>query len=130
MSPAKQNSDVPSSVLQERYGEAYFRGETSGFSAEGYAQVHADWSHWLPFFAREAGEGASWLDLGCAFGFLVDEAREAGFRAVGVDVSRYALREARRCHPSKKLNVVAAVGEELPFAPRSARPGLILTSAM
>jgi 2-polyprenyl-3-methyl-5-hydroxy-6-metoxy-1,4-benzoquinol methylase len=119
MSPAKQNSDVPSSVLQERYGEAYFRGETSGFSAEGYAQVHADWSHWLPFFAREAGEGASWLDLGCAFGFLVDEAREAGFRAVGVDVSRYALREARRCHPSKKLNVVAAVGEELPFAPRS-----------
>ena len=119
MSPAKPSPDVPSAVLQERYGEAYFNGETSGFSREGYAQVHADWSHWLPFLMREAGEGAAWLDLGCAFGFLVDQARRAGFRAVGADVSCYALGESRRCHLDQRLDVVAALGESLPFAARS-----------
>jgi SAM-dependent methyltransferase len=119
MSAAKQSLEVPSAVLQERYGEAYFHGETSGFSRDGYAQVHADWSHWLPFFAQEAGEGATWLDLGCAFGFLVDQAGEAGFRAFGVDVSQYALRESRRHHPEQSLNLVGALGEALPFAPRS-----------
>ena len=119
MPSAKQCSEVSSAVLQERYGEAYFHGETSGFSEEGYAQVHADWSHWLPFLRREAGEGAAWLDLGCAFGFLVDQASAAGFRSFGVDVSRYALRESRRSHPGKNLNLVAGLGETLPFAPRS-----------
>ena len=64
--------------LQEVYGRGYFHGANSGFASEGYGKVHATWKHWMPWVAREVGAGGRWLDLGCAYGFLVAEAREAG----------------------------------------------------
>ena len=36
------------------------------------------------------------LDIGCAFGFFLAMAEASGFGVCGVDVSRHALREARR----------------------------------
>lgn len=110
---------LPSRLLQERYGRGYFHGENSGFAHEGYDRVHATWRHWMPFFATEVGAGARLLDLGCAYGFLVREAREAGLRAVGVDASRFAIAQASACAPDVAGRLLVAHAERLPFADAS-----------
>lgn len=114
-----QTEPLGSQLLQEVYGEGYFHGANSGFAEEGYARIHATWQHWMPWVREEVGGGARWLDLGCAYGFLVEEARSAGFRAVGLDASAYAVRQAA-------VHAAAAVGrlslghaEALPFASAS-----------
>ena len=58
-----------------------------------------------------ARAGAALLDVGCGGGFLLREAE--GLRAVGVEISDVALREARRTAPAAGL--VLAPGERLPF---------------
>jgi 2-polyprenyl-3-methyl-5-hydroxy-6-metoxy-1,4-benzoquinol methylase len=116
MLASTDRSPLPSRVLQERYGEGYFRGENSGFAAEGYDRVHATWKYLMPFVRAEVGEGARWLDLGCAYGFLVDEARAAGFRAEGLDASHFAVAQARRHAPAVAERLVAGHAERLPFA--------------
>ncbi|HZR83306.1 MAG TPA: methyltransferase domain-containing protein [Candidatus Binatia bacterium] len=110
---------VPSRILQERYGAGYFHGENSGFAREGYGAVHATWGHWMEFVAREVGPGARWLDVGCAYGFLVEEARAAGFRALGIDASRFALREAATWSRASSDRLACAHAERLPLADAS-----------
>ncbi len=36
------------------------------------------------------------LDIGCAYGFFMALAEKSGFQSYGIDISRHALREARR----------------------------------
>jgi len=110
---------LPSRLLQERYGRGYFHGENSGFAHEGYDRVHATWRHWMPFLESEVGPGARLLDLGCAYGFLVREAREAGFRAVGVDASRFAVAQAGASALEAVGRLLVAHAERLPFADAS-----------
>ncbi len=105
-----------SPLLQELYGEGYFHGANSGFAHEGYAHVHATWQHWMPWARQEVGEGARWLDLGCAYGFLVQEARAAGFLAVGLDASRYAVAQAREHAGAAAGRLLQGHAEALPFA--------------
>ena len=110
----REETDLPSSnVLQARYGRGYFHGENSGFSELGYDAVHGDFRYLLPFLAAEAGEGATVLDLGCAYGFLCEELAQAGFRTIGFDVSLYALHEGRA--RLSELALAAARGENLPL---------------
>jgi 2-polyprenyl-3-methyl-5-hydroxy-6-metoxy-1,4-benzoquinol methylase len=110
---------LPSQLLQERYGRGYFHGETSGFAQEGYGQVHASWRHWMPFLRQQVGVGARLLDLGCAYGFLVVEALDAGFDAIGIDASRFAIGEARAFAPPAAGRLLAAHAERLPFPDQS-----------
>ena len=110
---------LPSQLLQERYGRGYFHGENSGFAHEGYGQVHATWRHWMPFLRAQVGTGARLLDLGCAYGFLVVEALDAGFDAVGVDASRFAIGEAGAWARPAVGRLLAAHAERLPFADAS-----------
>ncbi|MEW6270101.1 MAG: methyltransferase domain-containing protein [Thermodesulfobacteriota bacterium] len=110
---------LPSQLLQQRYGFGYFHGENSGFASDGYDRVHGTWRHWMPFLAAEVGAGARLLDLGCAYGFLVVEALEAGFRALGVDASRFALAQAARHAAPAAGRLVAAHAERLPLADAS-----------
>lgn len=42
--------------------------------------------------------GGRLLDVGCAFGFLLDAARARGFEAFGLDLSAAAVAHARRAH--------------------------------
>jgi O-antigen biosynthesis protein len=57
--------------------------------------------HWLSFFAMIADRLAAdiaprvTLDAGCAFGFLVEALRDRGVEAYGVDISEYAIEQAR-----------------------------------
>src|SRR5215831_9167839 len=106
-------------ALQERYGAGYFHGENSGFSKDGYGRVHASWEHWMPFVRAQVGARARWLDLGCAYGFLVGEARQAGFRAVGLDASRFAVSQARDHAGDASGALACAHAERLPIRDES-----------
>jgi SAM-dependent methyltransferase len=81
-----------------RFGPRYFAGEEAGH----YPAYGAD----EPVHRRNArrvlgrveparGPGARLLDVGCGYGFLLDEARRAGWNVAGVDVSAHAREEAR-----------------------------------
>lgn len=111
-----ETEPMGSELLQELYGEGYFHGANSGFAQEGYARIHATWKHWMPWVRGEVGAGARWLDLGCAYGFLVEEARGAGFRAVGLDASAYALRQASGHAGEAAGRLAQGHAETLPFA--------------
>jgi hypothetical protein len=56
--------------------------------------------HWLSFFGKVADgivrdlHPTSALDAGCAMGFLVEQLRERGVDASGIDVSEYAVSQA------------------------------------
>lgn len=119
MRDSTASGPLPSQLLQERYGRGYFHGENSGFAREGYGTVHATWQHWMPFLREQLGTGARLLDLGCAYGFLVVEALDAGFDAIGVDASRFAIGEAAAWARPAVGRLLAAHAERVPFADAS-----------
>ncbi len=102
-------------ALGALYDEGYYHGVNSGYPSDGYERAHTSFAHWVAHLARRYPPGARWLDLGCAYGYLVAEARAGGFRALGVDVSAYALARARRL-PTVDGCVARGVLERLPFA--------------
>lgn len=59
-------------------------------------------AHWLTFFGNIAEEiiralnPKRTLDAGCAWGFLVESLRDRGVEAFGVDISDYAISQARQ----------------------------------
>ncbi|HSR68946.1 MAG TPA: class I SAM-dependent methyltransferase [Acidobacteriota bacterium] len=82
----------PAAAHTERlYGKGYYHGENSGYPREGYGHRHPDWEPWCDLLASLIPSGGLLLDLGCAYGFLVEEARKRGFQAFGFDISSYAL---------------------------------------
>ena len=83
--------DLPSiGELRRLYGPDYFSGISSGYPESGYTSAHPDWGPWLDLIGLIQSEGKL-VDLGCAFGYLVQEARTRGYQALGLDVSSYAL---------------------------------------
>ncbi|HVE72188.1 MAG TPA: class I SAM-dependent methyltransferase [Thermoanaerobaculia bacterium] len=46
-------------------------------------------------FAREHGADGEWLDVGCGYGYVLDAAREAGFRVRGIEPNAIAAEAAR-----------------------------------
>ncbi|ADB16198.1 Methyltransferase type 11 [Pirellula staleyi DSM 6068] len=110
-----QLSPIPSAdELREFYEASYFEASSSG----GYANYVADEplhrlnsGGRLKRLARAGVSGGKLLDIGCAAGFFLDEARKAGFSVVGQDVSRWARHFAR---DTLGLEVVSSVDEILP----------------
>jgi SAM-dependent methyltransferase len=96
--PKLRRQPVTRRELESAYDADYFQGVTSGYSMEGYERDHPDWAAWLGFLGRLA-EGGTLVDLGCAYGFLIDEARRVGYRAFGVDISPYALTRMAAARP-------------------------------
>ena len=76
--------------LRQLYGHDYFAGISSGYPEGGYAPAHPDWGPWLNLIGLIQPQGKL-VDLGCAFGYLVQEARTHGYQAFGLDISPYAL---------------------------------------
>jgi len=52
------------------------------------------------------------LDIGCAFGFFLDKARQAGFNTYGIDISKYALSKVKKKHQVYQID---ASQQKLPF---------------
>ncbi len=89
---------LDSRAWDERYGADYFFGKTSGYPETGYAAAHPDWRPWLDLIQQLIPSG-SLVDLGCAYGYLVQEARARGFRSVGLDISSFALQQEPELRP-------------------------------
>ena len=101
--------------LRSVYGRDYYHGATSGYPTTGYATAHPDWTAWLNIIRGLKGEGL-FVDLGCAYGYLVEAACARGFQAVGADISRYALGQEE----SLRERLVEAHLDHLPFRSGSA----------
>jgi SAM-dependent methyltransferase len=108
--------DLDARTLGALYDEGYYHGVNSGYPAAGYESEHASWQHWVAHLATALPRGSRWLDLGCAYGYLVAEAASGGFAAVGVDVSAYALARAHIDAPAAGGRVLRGLADRLPFA--------------
>lgn len=92
---------LPSTAaLESLYSAAYFTA--GGF--EGYPDYLGDeWVHrrqaryYLRDLARAGIARGAVLDVGCAAGFFLDEARRDGWQVMGCDVSQFAVNHARAC---------------------------------
>lgn len=77
--------------ISRMYGREYFDGDRKyGFGGYFYDE------RWIPVAKRMISHynlhpGSRILDIGCAKGFLVQEFRNLGMEAFGLDVSRYAV---------------------------------------
>lgn len=83
-------------VLTALYEEAYYHSEAS--EQRGYARYAAEAENWRATFRdrlRLLPSGPRVLDVGAAAGFFVEQARQAGRQAEGVEPSRWAAAYAR-----------------------------------
>ncbi len=113
MGAGRGSSDDSSGLRRHRdlYDHDYFHGKTSGYPSEGYARAHPDWGPWIELLAALQPKGLL-LELGCAYGYLTEAVRGSGRRAVGLDLSDYALAQ----HPPARPFLVQGDAQELPFA--------------
>jgi SAM-dependent methyltransferase len=74
--PATVHGEVPLAALMERYGPI-LRGERRHYRARAYRD-------YLRRIARHAPRGRL-LDVGCAHGFFMEEARRRGYQVAGVE---------------------------------------------
>ena len=117
MGAGRGSSDDSSGLRRHRdlYDHDYFHGKTSGYPPEGYARAHPDWGPWIELLEAIQPQGL-WVELGCAYGYLTEAIRGSGRRAVGLDLSDYALSQ----HPSARPFLVQGDAQELPFRGRTA----------
>lgn len=86
------------------YDAAYFARSDAAHGYDDYAREEPQLRH---TFARRLARlgrpapGARLLDVGAAFGFCVSEARRAGWRAFGIEISRDAARQASQQAPGR-----------------------------
>lgn len=76
------------------YGDAYFRGGDRNAGFEDYASlqdaVRCLARRRTAMLRRLLPDGKNLVEVGCAYGYFLDEARKAGFDVWGVDISPHA----------------------------------------
>ena len=113
--PRPETPHIDSQRLQDLYDRGYFHGETSGYPTSGYGTNHPDWEPWLEFL-QLLNPGGVFVDLGCAYGHLVESARQFGYSSFGLDISSYALTQYAPARP----RLVQGHLQRLPFRSQSA----------
>ncbi len=113
--PETDSASTDSRAEDRLYGHGYYHGQTSGYPPEGYARRHPDWEPWLDLIALARPQGV-FIDLGCAYGYLVEAAGRRGYRAFGADISSFALAQ----EPSIAPRLARADLARLPFPDRCA----------
>jgi SAM-dependent methyltransferase len=113
----------PEQALGEIYDEDYFRDRRDGPDRHGYADYlrdealhRANARRRLGLLAAHTPHPGRILDVGSAAGFFVDEARHAGWDALGVDVSP-AMVEWGRSHLGASLICSTFTQSNLPAQP-------------
>ncbi len=95
------------------YGEWYFEKKYRYDKKREAIQKHyLDVLVWADNNVRKEvldGEGKRALDVGCAYGFVVELLSGLGYEAVGIDISSYAVRKG------SVLGLIRADVESLPF---------------
>lgn len=98
----------PSEISPQVYEETYFKAENFPGKV-GYRNYLADESLHRAYFRKKLKQILKFknkgklLDVGCALGFFLDEARKKGFEVQGLDISSFAVNFARQ---KLKLNVL------------------------
>jgi 2-polyprenyl-3-methyl-5-hydroxy-6-metoxy-1,4-benzoquinol methylase len=81
------------------YGQDYFKYkyeyERKRDLIEHYYRKILKWADRVSDRSLLNGEGKSALDLGCAYGFVVELLDRLGYAAVGIDISQYAVQSGR-----------------------------------
>ncbi len=101
--------------LQHLYDHRYFHGETSGYPESGYPLRPGDWGPWVDILQAVRPSG-TFIDVGCAYGSLIDSAGGKGYLAFGLDVSDYALSQV----PELRPRLIQAHAQHLPLGDQSA----------
>ncbi len=104
-----------SKQLDQQYDKGYFHGVGSGYGKAGYEKEHEDWTPLLKLVKTYFTKTPLWLDVGCAYGFLLQQALHVGIPAFGTDISSYALRWQK----SVRNQLVQSLAEQLPFHKKS-----------
>ncbi|MBZ0254734.1 methyltransferase domain-containing protein, partial [bacterium] len=97
--------------LDRLYNKGYFHGDGSGYGKDGYDKERPDRSALVKAVKQYVRDSARWLDVGCAYGFQIEEAAKAGFDACGVDISSYALAQ----YKNGAKSAAQGVAEQLPY---------------
>jgi len=86
------------SQLSEMYSKAYFNGSPAGYPGyEADESLHrARARDYLQDLMAHTPSVGSLLDVGCATGYFLDEARQAGWRVRGCEVSEWAATFAQQ----------------------------------
>lgn len=109
----------PRALLDELYGDDYFGSSQAGV---GYGDYASQEEEYLATFAddvrriRAFAPGGSLLEVGCGFGFFLQQAAEASFEIWGIDASERAVAESARRFPGRVFR--GAVGEVPELADR------------
>jgi len=105
-------------VGKNAYDETYFEGKKSNYwwTIGSYANLR-QFPHWKEILRliRRFRKGGRLLDVGCAYGFLVNEASKH-FEAYGVDISSFAVGKSKE-HSSG--SIFRASASNLPFRDES-----------
>lgn len=110
--------DVDDALLDALYGAEYYQGR----DATGFGDYAADEAKYRARFGRRFEQlnphiqGGRTLDVGCALGWFLAEARERGWQAEGVEMSEHAATFVREKHG---VLVHTARLEEAPLEPES-----------
>ncbi len=101
-------------MRKNAYDEAYFEGRNSNYwwTIGSYTNLR-QFPHWKEMLKliRQFRKGGRLLDVGCAYGFLVNEASKH-FEAYGIDISSFAIKKSKEhCNRS----VFRASASSLPF---------------
>ncbi|MEM3512471.1 MAG: methyltransferase domain-containing protein [Candidatus Jordarchaeales archaeon] len=104
-------------MRRSTYGEWYFEEKYKyGKKRRAIQRHYLDALSWADHNVEGGvldGRGKRALDVGCAYGFVVELLSKLGYDAVGVDVSSYAIRRGRGGR------LVVADAENLPFMEES-----------
>ena len=105
-------------VGKSAYDEAYFEGRNSNYwwTVGSYANLR-QFPHWREMLKliRRFRKNGRLLDVGCAYGFLVNEASKH-FESYGIDISSFAVKKSKE-HNSR--NIFRALASSLPFRDES-----------
>lgn len=88
--------------MRKRFSEKYFKGEGSGY-IHGYEKTFPEIEARFNTIKSiiNLKEGWKVLDIGCAFGYFLKLCDEIGCETYGIDVSPYAITQARNITKAK-----------------------------
>lgn len=85
--------------LEEQYSKGYYTGDPRLDSYFDYGKDKANIIKNMRWYFKEIlrfKENGKLLDVGCAYGYFMEVAKEAGFEVFGVDSSDYAVKQAKK----------------------------------